>query len=89
MRMPQPPLSHKLHTSQPPPQFFGIRQLRSSTMAEDTLILISQLQHETSDGKKDLWDFGSYPERKCEGLLFEKVVLDIQVGRGSVCSVFV
>ena len=58
-------------------------------MAEDTLILISQLQHETSDGKKDLWDFGSYPERKGDGLLFEREVLDIQVGKGSVCSVLV
>ena len=29
-----------------------------------------------------LWDFGSYPERKGDGLLFEKEVLDIQVGKG-------
>ena len=57
-------------------------------MAEDILILISQLQRETSDGKRDLWDFGSYPERKGDGLLFEKEVLDIQVGKMSICSVF-
>ena len=51
-------------------------------MAEDTYELISQLQEaQTSDGRKDLWDFGSYPERKGNGLLFEKEVLAIQVGK--------
>ena len=37
---------------------------------------------------KALWDFGSYPERKGDGLLFEKEVLDIQVGKGIKCFVF-
>ena len=48
---------------------------------EDTHILMSQLQAQTSDGREDLWDFGSYPERKGDGLLFEKEVLAIQVGK--------
>ena len=48
-------------------------------MAEDTLVIISQLQDGSSEGRRDLWDFGSYPDRKGNGLLFEKEVLDIQV----------
>ena len=52
-------------------------------MAGDTYILISQLQVQTSNGRRDLWDFGSYPERKDDGLLFEKEVLDIQVRKAS------
>jgi len=55
-------------------------------MAGDTYNLISQLQVQASDGRRDLWDFGSYPEGKDDGLLFEKVVLDIQVGKASKCS---
>ena len=56
-------------------------------MAEDTYQLISQLQEaQTSDGRKDLWDFGSYPERKGNGLLFEKEVLAIQVGKYQKCE---
>merc|ERR1712233_126676 len=54
------------------------KQQGSSVMAGDTYNLISQLQVQTSGGKRDLWDFGSYPERKDDGLLFEKEVLDIQ-----------
>ena len=50
-------------------------------MAEDTHVLISQLQAQTSDGREDLWDFGSYQERKGDCLLFEKEVLAIQVGK--------
>ena len=57
-------------------------------MAEDALVIISQLQDGSSEGRRDLWDFGSYPERKGNGLLFEKEVLDIQVGKGSICLVF-
>merc|ERR1712018_204690 len=54
--------------------------LETSTMAEDTLVLISQLQDGTSEWKKkDAWDFGCDPERKGNVfLLFEKEVLDIQ-----------
>ena len=48
---------------------------------EDTHILMSQLQAQTSDGREDLWDFGSYLEREGDGLLFEKEVLAIQVGK--------
>merc|ERR1712018_734762 len=60
---------------------------RSSVMAGDTYNLISQLQVQASDARRDLWDFGSYPERKDDGLLFEKEVLDIQVGKASKCFV--
>ena len=52
-------------------------------MAGNTNVLISQLQVQTSDGERDLWDFGSFPEIKGNTLLFEKEVLDIQVGKGS------
>ena len=48
---------------------------------EDTHVPISQPQAQTSDGREDLWDFGSYPEREGDGLLFEKEVLAIQVGK--------
>ena len=57
------------------------------TMAEDTHELISQLQEaQTSDGREDFWDFGSYPERKGDCLLFEKEVLAIQVGKYQKCE---
>ena len=79
--MPIAPASSFSNTSHPPHTLGQVSVLGSSTMAEDTLILISQLQDETSGGKRDLWDFGSYPERKGNGLLFEKEVLDIQVGK--------
>ena len=66
---------------------FSSEQHQSPTMAEDTYQLISQLQEaQTSDGRKDLWDFGSYPERKGDGLLFEKEVLAIQVGKYQKCE---
>ena len=48
-------------------------------MAEERFIPISRPQVPSS---KDLWDFGIYPEGKGDGLLFEKEVLDIQVGKG-------
>merc|ERR1712018_118046 len=51
---------------------------RSSVMAGDTYNLISQLQVQASNGRRDLWDFGSFPEGKDDGLLFEKEMLDIQ-----------
>ena len=43
-------------------------------MAGDTHILVSPFQAQTSDGKGDL--------------LFEREVLDIQVGKGSKCFLF-
>ena len=49
-------------------------------MAGDTHILISPFQTQTSDDKNDLWDFGSY-DSDSDNLLFEKEVLDIQVGK--------
>ena len=54
-------------------------------MDQDRLIPIPQPQFQNPN---PLWDFGSYPERKGEGLLFEKEVLDIQVGKGSKCLFF-
>ena len=66
---------------------FSSEQHQSPTMAEDTYQLISQLQEaQTSDGRDDLWDFGSYPERKGDCLLFEKEVLAIQVGKYQKCE---
>ena len=53
---------------------------------EDTHVAISQPQAQTSDGRKDLWDFGNYPERKEDCLLFEKEVLAIQVGKYQKCE---
>ena len=53
-------------------------------MAGDTHILVSPFQAQTSDGKSDLWDFGS-SIGDSNNLLFEKEVLDIQVGKGSKC----
>ena len=50
------------------------KQQGSSTMAGDTHILVSPFQAQTSDGKGDL--------------LFEREVLDIQVGKGSKCFLF-
>ena len=44
-------------------------------MDQDRFIPQQQVQM-----SKALWDFGSYPERKGDGLLFEKEGLDIQVG---------
>ena len=41
------------------------------------------IPHQKVQMSKALWDFGSYPERKGDGLLFEKEVLDKQVGKGS------
>jgi hypothetical protein len=46
-------------------------------MAGDTHILVSPFQAQTSDGKSDLWDFGS-SIGDSNNLLFEKEVLDIQ-----------
>jgi len=46
----------------------------SSLMDQDRFI-----PHQKIQMSKALWDFGSYPERKGDGLLFEKEVLDIQV----------
>merc|ERR1712243_7574 len=46
---------------------------RSSVMAGDTYNLNSQLQVQASNGRRDLWDFGSYPEGKDDGLFFEKI----------------
>ena len=63
---------------------FTTRQQGSSTMAGDTHILVSPFQAQTSDGKSDLWDFGS-SIGDSNNLLFEKEVLDIQVGKGSKC----
>ena len=48
-------------------------------MDQDRLIPIPQPQFQNPN---PLWDFGSYPERKGDVLLFEKEVLDIQVGKG-------
>ena len=50
-------------------------------MSENRFIPIPQPQVANSN-LKALWDFGSYAEGKSEGLLFEKEVLDIQVGKG-------
>ena len=41
-------------------------------------------QAQTSDDKNDLWDSGSYDSYT----LYEKEVLDIQVGKGSNCFLF-
>ena len=55
-------------------------------MDQSRFIPFPQLHVQNS---KALWDFGSYPERKDnDGLLFEKEVLDIQVGKGSKSFVF-
>ena len=51
-------------------------------MDEDRFIPQQQVQNSEA-----LWDFGSYPEGKGNGLLFEKEVLAIQVGKGSICLV--
>ena len=48
-------------------------------MAEDRFVPISQPQVPNAN---DLWDFGIHPEGKGDGLLFEKEVLHIQVGKG-------
>ena len=61
-------------------------------MDQDRFIPIPQLQVQCTmynvQNSKALWDFGSYPEGKGDGLLFEKEVLDIQVGKGIKCFVF-
>ena len=83
---PNPPRSPSHpHTPKGTQSQFSSDQHQSPTMGlwdhEDTHILMSQLQAQTSDGREDLWDFGSYLEREGDGLLFEKEVLAIQVGK--------
>ena len=77
-RMPSLPFPRKF----PPKTLtqFTTGQHGSSTMAGDTHILISPFQAQTTDDKNDLWDFGSY-DSDSDNLLFEKEVLDIQVGK--------
>ena len=58
-------------------------------MDQDRFIPIPQLEVQCTmyniQNSKAPWDFGSYPERKGDGLLFEKEVQEIQVGKGSKC----
>ena len=58
-------------------------------MDQDRFIPIPQLEVQCTmyniQNSKALWDFGTCPERKGDGLLFEKEVQEIQVGKGSKC----